>query len=698
MSQEIKSSTLKLTKVVLYKHGIGYFERRGQVEAPARIELVCGPEEIDDMLKSLLALTTTGGRVDAITYDSSKTLQSRLAEFGFDLTQTEGLCGLLAQMKGIPVTVSVSGENISGRVLGLDTSEQVVRDSICHEMLLTLYSQESTFKRIPLSSITSIKVDDESMALEMRQQLELLFQNAKKKDRKALTVTISDTGQHDLLIAYAIPCPIWKTSYRLVMNGVGKTLLQGMAIVDNVQEEDWSEVQVVLVSASPISFIQPLYNPVQPARRVIATQGFVSAGPITAERAQRELPGKTTSPLMAQLSRARQENAPGTPAFGGIEEGAEMTYQGLMMGLSGGGPGQSSAGGGAKLRQEAVSDALCNAMETGISVEATESGEQFEYRISTPVTVPRNSSALLPIVQEAVDGERISLFNALKNPKFPYSAVRFKNTTGLTLEAGPVTVMESDAYAGEALLDTVKPGDIRYLLYAIDQSLPIVVRTEQENKPVWRVRAAGGALYLDFRSRTGKKYQIDNLADKSKTLYIEHPITATWSLTSQPAPVETTDSFYRFVVEMEPQKSHELEVWEETETYTYVWLTNVDGLDLGRIDWLCGQNFVNGEFVRFLKRILDMRLEIIQLRTEINAKRNAIDEHTKDQKRARENLQSMGTNNERFRKLIDTAEDRIDRDRTTLNELNTALQQKQIDFQQFVTRELVSDLEAVAAQ
>src|SRR5471030_3314046 len=102
-------STVGLTKVVLYKHGIGYFERRGKVTGPTKINLVCEASEIDDMLKSLLALTSSG-RIDAITYDSSKTLQSRLAEFGFDISNTQGLSGLLAQMKGIPVTVTASGE------------------------------------------------------------------------------------------------------------------------------------------------------------------------------------------------------------------------------------------------------------------------------------------------------------------------------------------------------------------------------------------------------------------------------------------------------------------------------------------------------------------------------------------------------------------------------------------------------------
>lgn len=686
MAQEIKSGALKLSKVVLYKHGIGYFERKGSVTGPTKIDLVCGPEEIDDMLKSLVALTTSGGTIDAVTYDSSKTLASRLAEFGFDLTKTEGLCGLLAQMKGIPVTVSVSGESISGRVLGLDTSEQVLRDAIARERLLTLYGVDSTFKRIPLSSISSIKVDDENMAIEMKQQLELLFQNAKKKDRKALSVTLSAEGEHDLFIAYSIPCPIWKTSYRLVMTAAGKTLLQGMAIVDNIQEEDWTEVQVVLVSASPISFIQPLYEPVQPTRRVIAAQGVTSSGPVTAERAKMD-------------TSARQRLS--TAMTGGLRDasppGAQPSSQGALRPWGRAGGGGDSWGGDQSCKEESYGASFSEVVADSfasqdVSVEASESGEQFEYRITKPVSVPRNSSALLPIVQESVEGERISLYNEGKNPKFPYAAVKFKNTTGLTLESGPVTVMESDAYAGEALLDTIKPDDVRFLLYAVDQALPIVTRIEQENKPIWRVRSAGGVLYLDYKAISTKNYQIDNLSDRKKTLYIEHPITQGSKLTSEVKPTETTDSYYRFAFELEPKQPYELSVSEEADTYEYVWLTDVTNLAVDSINWLCSQNFVDKKFLEFLNQILDMRTQIINLRTEINNKKALIEECAKDQKRARENLQSLGTNNERYRRLIDTSEDRIQDERTELAELTIQLRQKEREYEKLVEESFVCDI------
>lgn len=678
--ENANTSSLGLTKVVLYKHGIGYFERRGKVIAPAKINLLCEASEIDDMLKSLVALTTSGARVDAVTYDSSKTLESRLAEFGFDITTCSGLAELLGQLKGIPVTVSVSGETVQGRVLGMDSTELIVDNQIVREMHLTVYMENSSFKNIPLSSISAIKIDDETMAAELKQQLELLFQNVKKKDRKSLSVSLSDPGEHDLLIAYSIPCPIWKTSYRLVMESEQKILLQGMAIVDNVQEEDWSNVQVVLVSASPISFIQPLYDPVQPERPRIAAQGNVSAGPVLAERAQMQNAIKKMA-AAAPSPRQRKDQAPEAQPYA-----AEMMMDAMSFVDS-----QPPAGGAAGLYQ-----AFAESMDAPISVEGGEKGELFEYRIQKPVSIPRNSSALIPIVQQIIEGERISLYNESKNKKFPYAAIRFVNNTGLTLEGGPVTVMEGDLYAGEALLDTVKPDDLRFLLYAVDEACPIVVRQTMNNKPYWRARSINSIIYVDYRQVREKTYDIENLTDKQKTVFVEHPVSPSYKLADDIKPEESTQNYYRFKVQLEPKSSFSLLVKEETDASEQIHLNNYRGDDTARFEWLASQNFVDADFVKFLKRILELRKELRSFEEKIASETALLQQYTNDQARARENLKTLGSNNERYRKIIDTTEDQISEINKKVQVLNKEMRDAAQAYYQFCTQAIMSDLESAA--
>jgi hypothetical protein len=587
-------------------------------------------------------------------------------------------------MKGIPVTVTASGESVSGRVLGIDESQAIVNDRIIDEQHLTLYTGGSSFKRISLASISDIKVDDEAMASELKQQLELLFQNAKKKDRKALSVTVGEPGEHQILIAYSIPCPIWKTSYRLVMSGQDKVLLQGMAIVDNVQEEDWNDVQVVLVSASPISFIQPLYDPVQPSRQRIAAQGNVSSGPVVAERA--------LQPRGVMMSKARRAE----PAPPGAAPMQTAGYAGAATDSWG---AADAAFGGAMMRDEAsVANSLEEAFSAELSVETSGTGELFEYRITKPVTIPRNSSALIPIVQQDIKGERISLYNESKNTKFPYSAVKFINSTGLTLEGGPVTVMEGDIYAGEALLDTVKPDDLRFLLYAIDQACPVVLRNNSISKPYWRVRAFGGWLYLDFRRVNEKTYQIDNLSDKDKVVYVEHPLVQGWKIISEPKPDETTASYYRYRVELDAKKAFDLQIKEESESQEQIYIMNPSQLDRNRLGWLCGQNFVDREFVEFLKKVMAKRDEIMAIQEEMQQVATQRNQCQEDQARARENLKTLGANTERYRKIIDQMEDQMIELAKKIQELNRNLLLKQREYQELASAKINSDLESAAAE
>ena len=133
------------------------------------------------------------------------------------------------------------------------------------------------------------------------------------------------------------------------------------------------------------------------------------------------------------------------------------------------------------------------------------------------MTVPKNSSALITIVQQNIEGERIALYNEARNAQNPYCAIRLKNTTGLTLESGPVTIMEGNSYAGEALLDVVKPDDTRFVVYALDLGVHVVIRQESINKPIWRVRTQNSYMYFDYKIQTTKVYNLENLTEKKES-------------------------------------------------------------------------------------------------------------------------------------------------------------------------------------
>lgn len=666
-------SSVPLTKVTLYKHGIGYFERRGSVKAPGNVELQCGPEEIDDMLKSLLVLKKGGGQISAVTYESSKPLDERLAEFGFDLKDCHSLVDLIGQLKGTPVTVKLGGKELNGRIVGLDTTSKQIDATVIEERFLLVFSENNVLFRLELAAISGLEIKDGALANELQQQLELLFLSVKKKDRKLLKIDIPGEGDNDLIIAYSIPCPIWKTSYRLVFDAEERLLIQGVAIVDNTQEEDWTDVKMVLVSASPISFIQPLYEPIKPSRKTIQGQGVRSSGPFVAERAQKTRRRDEAQPMDI----ARRMMAAAAPG-----QAMDMIAPGAAFGGMGGMELAAAA---------APAEYLAEMADEGVNVDAAEKGELFEYRIGGTVSVPRNSSALIPVVQQYIEGERLSLFNESRDADFPYSTLKLKNTTGLTLEAGPVTVMEDDSYAGECLLDVLKPDDTRFLPYALDQSVRVVVRNDYERKPVWRVQVYDGMLYFYHKEISKKSYQVENLASKRKIVYVEHPVQEQWQLSSDEKPEETTKSFYRFRIELEEKQAHTLEVHQEKQVTSQYHLSGLDP-NSHQLRWLFEQNVSDEKLIDFMKEVQKRRIELDALNNELGQLHEKRQLHEQEQKRARENVKTLGAAGERFKQAIEASEDKIIETQQKIDALNETLQQKSEELNKFVFKRMEAEI------
>jgi outer membrane protein OmpA-like peptidoglycan-associated protein len=64
----------------------------------------------------------------------------------------------------------------------------------------------------------------------------------------------------DLQVAYAVPTPTWKATYRVVLDE-REALLQGWALVNNAGEEDWNAVELTLATGAPLTFAVDLHTP-----------------------------------------------------------------------------------------------------------------------------------------------------------------------------------------------------------------------------------------------------------------------------------------------------------------------------------------------------------------------------------------------------------------------------------------------------
>jgi hypothetical protein len=646
--------SLPIRKVVLYKHGVGYFEHQGKVRDNQIISLRFKANQMNDLLKSLVVLDLNQGNISEIGFDSKKPLEKLLDDFSVNLSGEANLITLLGQLKGARVEVQVGTDKISGLILGLETKTFLQDGREIHTYLLNLMKENGELVRFDLDDVKGIQVLDESLRRDVQDYLTTLL-TYRKKDIRIVTISANGTGERDVVLGYTIEVPVWKTSYRMVLEGNKKPLLQGWAIVDNIQDEDWEGVELSLVSGLPVSFIQDLYTPRYKKRPVIQVEEELAVAPQVAEAPLEEGPAeeKKAAETLESLPEALPRKMAPAPA---PTPRREMLAKERMPEVS----------------KPSLATGLAQAQP--IQTVTQEVGDLFEYRIDHPVTIKRNRSALLPIVQSEMDGEKIVLYNESVRTENPLRALRITNTTGLTLEGGPLTVIDENTYAGEALLGTLKPNEKSFISYAVDLGSLVNTAHESKRDRVFLVKIVNGNLSIHYKQVEIKTYTIRNKEEKAKILYIEHPYRSDWTLADKSNLVETTPNFYRFRVELKPNATTKFEVKEENnfaDTYVLTDLTEEN------ISIFVNQKYFTPEVEQTIRKITRLKGQIGDLDRQIKEKENQVNLIFKDQERVRENLKTLKDTPEqrklleRYTSQLSTQEDQLEQLRKEIQTLKT---------------------------
>lgn len=264
----VSQSSLPIRRVILYSNGVAYIERRGMVSNHAEIALSFKQSQVDDVLKSMVVLDLGKGRIGAVSYNSSAPPSARLAEIPFAIAAaTEGnnggLAGVLSQLQGARVTVVAANRTVTGSVLNVETRHSQVdsgKPPITTNRLV-IASDNGALTAFDLAEVRSVQLVDEGSRRDLAEFAHAAA-SARRRDAKTIVVTSDGGSERELIVSYTIAAPIWKTTYRVLLDATGKPFFQGWAIVDNVSEEDWNGIDLSLVSGTPVSFIQPIQNPV----------------------------------------------------------------------------------------------------------------------------------------------------------------------------------------------------------------------------------------------------------------------------------------------------------------------------------------------------------------------------------------------------------------------------------------------------
>ena len=647
-------SQLPIRRVILYSNGVAYIERRGLVTGNAQVDLSFKQSQVDDVLKSMVVLDLNKGKIGAVSYNSSSPASARTAEipFAVDATSGEntpgGIAEVLSQLQGAKVLVTSTKGNASGAILTVEKrampAEKDKPATTAH--FLVVSSDAGEISSFNLSDVRSVKLLDEGTKRDLNE-----FANAtastRRRDAKTITVTSEGAGQRELVVSYTVAAPIWKTTYRVVLDDGGKPFFQGWAIVDNVSDEDWSSVQLSLISGSPVSFIQNLQKPLYRYRPIIPIPEDLNLRPQIYDPESGEGSGYGSGNGSGDGSGYGRGSAGGNappPAAKPMFENANNNFI-VSTGYAG----------------TSVSDAIVTE-KSGVQTAATgeEIGDLFEYKIEQPVSVERNRSALIPIIQTRMEGERVSIFREAKpeddaaddeddeddeteavrkaNPR-PMSGMLLKNVTGMTFEGGSLTVLDRDAYAGEALMERLKPKEQRLISFALDLGTLMRVEQKEDREPARIVKVVNGVFQAHYFKTDKKIYRLTNQTDKARTVYIEHPVRKDWVLSDSYAkPDYTTARFYRFRVELKGFETREIVVAENLGMMDKYNLTDLSPKDL---DVFVTSKFIDEPTRVRLAKLIDLRMRINEINAKLAQSEAESDAISKDQERFRENIEAL---------------------------------------------------------
>ena len=542
------SVQLPIGQVVLFSSGVGYFQREGQIEGDARVDLSFPVNDINDLIKSMVLRDLDGGHISAVSYDSNAPVEKTLSSFAVNLSSNPTFGQVLNQARGEKVEVVLQQANaaqpgtMTGSIMGVEAQQQPAGPgALVNVELLNMWCADG-MRSVKLSEVQRVRFLNPIMDNEVRKALETLTLSHDTQ-KKAVSLSFVGEGKRNVRVGYVIENPIWKTSYRLVLGKEkeDKPFLQGWAVVENATDEDWKDVRMALVSGRPISFQMDLYTPLYVPRPTVVPELFASLRPVTYnDDLTKGLPSSATAAALPPAPTAGPGGFPGG-AGGPVATNGALAFERAAK------DEQFAAGLRANLDQK------MNLGSSGItpSATATKLGDFFQYAIDKPVSLPRQKSALLPIVNKDVEGTRCSIYNESTQAKFPLLGLKFKNTSGLHLMQGPITVFEGSNYAGDARILDVEPNEERLISYAVDLGTEVNPVPSSDNGRLVQVKVVKGILHSQTKLRETKTYTIVNRNDAERLVLVEHPVRNDFHLTDDTSkPAETASDVYRFEVKV----------------------------------------------------------------------------------------------------------------------------------------------------
>jgi len=557
---------------------------------------------------------------------------------------------LLIALRGTRVEVHSGATSAVGRIFSVETIEKAgSKENPIQATQLAIVTDAGEMRLFEMSPGVTVRAADPEIHRDIDRYLSLMG-TTRSKDLRRMTIGASGNGEREVMVSYISEVPVWKSTYRIVLpKAPAKAFLQGWAIVDNTVGEDWNDVKLSLVSGTPQSFIQNISQPYYARRPVIPLPESVMLTPQAHEASMGA--GKLMTPLALMG---------GVP--GGVAGGSAGGVMGGVIGGAGMAPGKFPEEPDQVDESTEVSELLS---KEEAAAEGTAVGDLFEYNLKEKITVLKNQSALVPIVQSAIEAEKITLVTSDENgglQGIPLRALWLKNSSGLTLDGGTFNVLEQDSFAGEGIMELLHPGERRLISFAADKAVRVVQGTPTGSRAVRKTTIVKGVLAVDREERNATTYVIHNADVAPRQVVLEYPIRSEWKLEEEMKPEESSATRYRFQVEVAPGQTVKFTVRESRPEVSRI---HISTLTDGQLAAFVVEGAVSAPEEQELRKLIAKKGEIAAVDQAIKTRQQDVESIEKGQARLRENMKALKGSPEekalllRYTRELDGQEDRL---------------------------------------
>ncbi|MEM7155527.1 MAG: DUF4139 domain-containing protein [Myxococcota bacterium] len=642
------ATDLDLERVVLYRNGVGYFERQGEIDE-SELRIRVRRDQVNDLLKSLTVVDRNG---QAVSISMPLEPETWAAAALTALAPGRGsIAQLLDGLRGTEVTLHTSLGPVRGRVVLVerivDEPDPDARPTLRggdgrggpsqRDHKVTLMRGDE-LRVVRLSKVRDISLHDGDLAMQLHRRLDAsagegMFQQVE------IAIRLVGDKTHDVTVSYVVSAPMWKPTYRVVLpdEGKGDALLQAWAVVDNTSGEDWDDVKMALTSGEPIAFRYDLHTPRTVHRSDLTESGVRKRA--TVALGETTYGGYGEDDVYEELEEAPAEAMdPYAYDDGDMEAGGYAADEKVASGrLKKESKRRNKADRSISAPSGTAKPSAPRGPVSGVDLEALRRSTQANarakqvsgmtrYDLGERVSVPNGSSTMVAILNQDVKAEQTFLYRpggaGVGYDANPYRVVRFTNSTPFVLEPGPISIYAGDSFVGEGLSEAVSTNTSATIPFAVEPSILVSSSTQYSGDEMHLLKIARGVLEVESFSRTTTTWSVKGRkADEPYAVLVRHS-KAGWNydLVEPPEGTEVLADGYLVPVKVAKGRTEgSAVVVEQTPSTTTISIW--DGRALGLLETLVVSTDLGADIRAQIQPVVDLRREIGRIDTEVEGLR-----------------------------------------------------------------------------